>query len=224
LSPSRIRSTGREATGQVGCRAYKPLYGIGFTPWEEIAELPAFADRFAALFEREEAGRRPPYGPVLDLGCGSGIWAVELARRGWEVTGVDIVPKALRRARRRAREAGVELRLVEGDVTKLGAAGVGTGFPLLIDFGLFHDELSDRQRAAMGREVSAVAAPGAELLMVAWAPARRPLLPRGASRADIEAAYRGWSVVEEEPFDIADAPFYRFMPKADPRLYRLRRD
>jgi SAM-dependent methyltransferase len=125
--------------------AYKLLYGIGFTPWEEIAELPAFTDRFAALFEREVAGRRPLYGPVLDLGCGSGIWAVELARRGWEVTGVDIVRKALRRARRRAREAGVELRLVEGDVTKLGVAGVGTGFPLLIDFGLFHDELSDRQ-------------------------------------------------------------------------------
>jgi SAM-dependent methyltransferase len=203
--------------------AYKALYGIGFTPWEEIAELPAFTERFAALCDREEAGREPPYGPLLDLGCGSGIWAVRLARRGWDVTGVDIVRKALRRARRRADEAGVELRLVEGDVTRLGDAGVGSGFPLLIDFGLFHDELSDRQRAAMGREVSAVAAPGAELLMVAWAPRRRGPMPRGASRADIEAAYRGWSVVEEERFDVTAAPFYRFFPKADPRLYRLRR-
>jgi hypothetical protein len=42
-----------------------------------------------------------------------------------------------------------------------------------LDFGLFHDELSDEQRAAMGREVSAVAVPGATLLMVAWAPGRR---------------------------------------------------
>lgn len=203
---------------------YKVLYGIGFTPWEEIAELPAFTERFAALFDREEAGRTPPYGPVLDLGCGSGIWSVELARRGWEVTGVDIVPKALRRARRRAREAGVEVRLVEGDVTKLGTTGVGSGFPLLIDFGLFHDELSDRERAAMGREVNAVAAPGANLLMAAWARGRRGPMPRGASRGDIETAYRGWSVVEEEAFDITDAPFYRFFPNADPRLYRLRRD
>ena len=32
--------------------------------------------------------------------------------------------------------------------------------PFLLDFGLFHDELTDEQRAAMGREVSAVAAPG----------------------------------------------------------------
>ncbi len=80
---------------------------------------------------------------------------MELARRGWQVTGVDLVPKALRHARRRARQAGVELRLVEGDVTRLGTTGVGAGFSFLVDFGLFHDELTDEQREAMGREVSA---------------------------------------------------------------------
>jgi ubiquinone/menaquinone biosynthesis C-methylase UbiE len=79
------------------------------------------ANQIADLFAREEEGREPPYGPALDLGCGSGIWAVELARRGWQVTGVDFVPKALRRARSRAEEAGVELRLLEGDVKTLQA-------------------------------------------------------------------------------------------------------
>jgi hypothetical protein len=44
---------------------------------------------------------------------------VELAKRGWQVTGVDFVPNALRRARERVRPAGVELRLIEGDVTRL---------------------------------------------------------------------------------------------------------
>jgi SAM-dependent methyltransferase len=203
--------------------AYKLLYGIGFTPWEEIADLPEVADRISGLFEREENGREPPYGPVLDLGCGSGIWAVELAKRGWQVTGVDIVPKALRRARERTREAGVEVRLLEGDVTNLRATGVGSGFPLLLDFGLFHDELTDEQREAMGREVTAVAGPGATLLMVAWAPGRRGPLPRGASRGDIEAAYPGWTVIHEEAVDISGAPFYRIVPKANTRFYRLRR-
>jgi ubiquinone/menaquinone biosynthesis C-methylase UbiE len=79
------------------------------------------ANQIADLFAREEEGREPPYGPALDLGCGSGIWAVQLARRGWQVTGVDFVPKALRRARSRAEEAGVELRLLEGDVKTLQA-------------------------------------------------------------------------------------------------------
>ena len=203
--------------------AYRMLYRVGFTPWEQVAALPAMNEMFAAQCEREEAGRRPPFGPILDLGCGSGIWAVKLAARGWQVTGVDFVPKAVRRAADRARQAGVEVRLVEGDVTKLSDTGVGSGFPFLLDFGVFHDELTDDQRAAMGREVSAVAASEATLLMVAWARRRRGPLPRGASRGDIEAAYPDWTVIDEQAFDISGAPFFRHIRNAEPRLYRLRR-
>jgi SAM-dependent methyltransferase len=203
--------------------AYRILYQVGFTPWEQITHLPDVAERFRPMFEREEAGHEPPFGPALDLGCGSGFWAVELARRGWRVTGVDAVPKALRRARERAREAGVELRLVEGDVTKLHDTGLDSGFRFLLDLGLFHDELTDAQRAAMGREVSAVAAPGAILLMLAWAPRRRWPLPRGAGRADIEAAYPGWEVIDEDDVDVSGVPLYRYVKNADPRFYRLRR-
>jgi SAM-dependent methyltransferase len=203
--------------------AYRVLYGVGFTPWEQLASISCVAEAVEALFEHEEDGRRPPYGPALDLGCGSGFWAVMLARRGWEVTGVDFVPKALRRARERVQEAGVEVRLVEGDVTDLRTAGVGSGYPFLLDFGVFHDELTDSQRAAMGREVTAVAAPGATLLMMAWARRRRGPMPRGASGADIEAAYPDWTVIDEQPFDLSASRFFRHM-KADPRFVRLRRD
>lgn len=55
----------------------------------------------SGLFDREESGRQAPYGSALDLGCGTGMQAVELARRGWQVTGVEIVPKALRAVRMR---------------------------------------------------------------------------------------------------------------------------
>jgi SAM-dependent methyltransferase len=203
--------------------AYRMLYRVGFTPWEQLASLPELRGRVSALFEREEQGREAPFGRMLDLGCGSGIWGIELARRGWEVTGVDFVPKALRRARERAERAGVEMRLVEGDVTRLRESDVGADFPFLLDFGVFHDELTDEQRAAMGREVTAVAAPGATLVMMAWAPGRRGPLPRGASREDIEAAYPEWKVVDEEAFEIAEAWFFRLVRKAEPRFYRLRR-
>ncbi len=117
-----------------------------------------------------------------------------------------------------------ELRLVAGDVTNLRAVGVGSCFRFLLDFGLFHDELTDAQRAAMGRAVTAVAMPGATLLMMAWMPGRRGPLPRGASRGDIEAAYPEWTVIDEAAFDVTDAPFYRHVPRADPRFYRLRRE
>jgi SAM-dependent methyltransferase len=201
--------------------AYKLLYGVGFTPWEKM-DSPLANKQISALFDREEAGRQPPYGRVLDLGCGSGIWGVKLAARGWQVTGVDLVPKALRRARERAQEADVELRLIEGDVTALGSAGVGSGFQLLLDFGCFHDELSDAQRKEEAREASAAAAPGATLLLTAFAPGRRGPLPRGASREDIEAAFGEWSVLDEEAMDTYRAP--KYVQKAEPRFYRLRRD
>ena len=199
---------------------YKILYGVGFTPWEEMAELP-IAEQISAMFDREEEGRQPPYGPALDLGCGSGIWAVNLARRGWEVTGVDVVPKAIRAAKKRAQEAAVEVRFIEGDVTKLRAAGIGSGYRLVIDFACIHG-LGAAQREAAGEEVSAVASADATVLIGAWAPGRRaPMLPRGASREDIEAAFHGWSVVDDVAFDASGAP--GSVTKAEPRWYTLRR-
>lgn len=201
--------------------AYRVLYAIGFTPWEQMAH-PQIANQIADLFACEEEGRAPHYGSALDLGCGSGIWAVELARRGWQVTGVDFVPKALRRARARADEAGVELRLLEGDVTNLGAAGVGSGYQLLLDFGCFHDELTDEQRKAEGREATAAAASDATLLLMAWKPGRRGPLPRGASPEEIQAAFTDWQLIDEVAMDVpGGAPGY--VRRAEPRFYRLRR-
>jgi SAM-dependent methyltransferase len=184
---------------------------------------PTIADQIANLFGREEEGREPPYGRVLDLGCGSGIWAVALAQRGWQVTGVDFVPKALRRARERAKEAGVEMQLVEGDVTDLGAGGVRSAFRLLLDFGCFHDELTDEQRRDEGREATAVAAPGATLLMMAWKPGRRGPLPRGASPEQIQTAFPEWTLIDDEAMDMpSGVPGY--VKRAGPRFYRLRRN
>jgi len=61
----------------------------------------------------------------------------------------------VRRARKRAEEAGVEANFVQGDATKLQTTGVGDDFRFFLDFGCFHDALSDEQRAAEGREVTA---------------------------------------------------------------------
>jgi SAM-dependent methyltransferase len=197
---------------------YRLAYAIGFRPWERAAEREA--ETIAGMFDCEERERQPPYGRALDLGCGTGVQAVALARRGWQVTGVEMVPRALAIARERARRAGVEVRFVEGDVTALGGAGIGAGFRFLLDFGLFHG-LTDGARQAMAREASAVAAPGATLLMIAWAPGQRGPLPRGASRTDIEAAFTGWTVIADDPISASALP--RSLRSAEPRFFRLRR-
>lgn len=150
---------------------YRIAYRVGFHPWEDAVGHPPFVERITELFEREEARREPPYGRALDVGTGSGIWAVELAERGWQVTGIDIVDNALERARDRVREAGVDVRLRHADVTALRAADVDSGFRLVLDTGTFHG-LDGDQREAMGREISAVATDDATVLLLAWTPRR----------------------------------------------------
>ncbi|MCA9425973.1 MAG: class I SAM-dependent methyltransferase, partial [Candidatus Omnitrophica bacterium] len=81
--------------------------------------------------------------------------------------------------------------------------------------------LPAEQVQAVGREVTAVATEDATLLMYAFLPGRRGPLPRGIGREEIEQAYSGWMITDEEAFDLAGAP--RFVQKAQPRFYRLRR-
>lgn len=52
---------------------------------------------------------------VLDLACGTGNTAIPAARAGGDVTGLDLTPRLLEVAERRARAAGVAVDWVEGD-------------------------------------------------------------------------------------------------------------
>ena len=198
---------------------YRVLWGLGVTPWERMQAFGA--DQVSLMFDREEKGRQPPFGAALDLGCGTGFWSVHLAERGWDVTGIEIVPKALRAARERVQKAGVEVRFLEGSVAALRNAGVGSGFRLVLDFGTVHG-LAPGEVEAVAREVSAVTTNDATLLMYAFSPGRKGPTPRGLSREEVEAAYAGWRVVDEQSFDASGMP--AVFKKANPRWYRLRHD
>ncbi|MCH7638802.1 MAG: class I SAM-dependent methyltransferase [Bacteroidetes bacterium] len=200
---------------------YRFAYSIGFHPWEDAASDPPFVEKASQLFDREEQGRETPFGRALDIGTGSGIWGIELAKRGWEVTGVDLVEKALARARDRVRQADVEVRLIHGDVTALSESGVGSEFRLILDTGTFHD-FDAEQRVAMGKGVEAVAGPDATVLLLAWPKRRRPLI-RGVSRDEIEAAFPGWMITDVEPSHFSLPKPLELLLRPDEHWYRLRR-
>ena len=61
----------------------------------------------------------PPGARVLDLCCGQGRHAVELAHRGLQVTGLDLSEHLLSLAQRRAEEAGVQVEFVRRDMRDL---------------------------------------------------------------------------------------------------------
>jgi SAM-dependent methyltransferase len=200
---------------------YRLAYLLGFHPWEDAADDPPFAAKISEMFDLDENGREPPYGPALDIGTGSGIWGIELAKRGWQVTGIDIVDKALARGRDRAREAGVHMNFVQGDVTALEQTNVGEGFRLVLDTGTFHD-FDDTQRKAMGRGVSAVASPDATVLLLVWPKRRRPLI-RGASSDQVEEAFPDWTVTHVEQSHFRLPKPLQLLLRPDEHWYRLRR-
>src|SRR5207248_4787355 len=54
-------------------------------------------------------------GPLLDLACGTGRMALRLAAQGYQVTGVDLVPEMIARARRKAAARSVSIEWVVAD-------------------------------------------------------------------------------------------------------------
>jgi SAM-dependent methyltransferase len=85
--------------------------------WAHFAPLEAFTTSAAAQLVKHakvRAGQR-----VLDVGCGTGVVAVTAARLGAHVTGLDLTPALLERARENSHIAGVKIDWREGDIENL---------------------------------------------------------------------------------------------------------
>lgn len=193
---------------------YAVGYRLGFTPWERYGTAAAASVR--ALLDREEVDRPRPLGRALDLGCGRGQYTPELARRGWQAVGVDVVRRAVEAARRQETHGAT---YVVGDVTDLGPAGLGT-FDLFLDVGCFQG-LRPAQRRAEAAGVTALARPGATLLMLAFQRTRLSAVVEGVSHEEVEAAFSGWEMLSVDPADTAGLGWP--MNRTSPQWYRLRR-
>ena len=196
---------------------YKFAYSIGFHPWEDAERHNPFVEKITKMFEREERGKTAPYGKALDIGCGSGVWGIHLAKRGWEVTGVDLVDKALQRANERIKKEKVRVKLVKDDVTKL--KDIGEGYTLLLDTGTFHG-LTGPQRIAMGKAINRIAGQQATILLLVWDPKWRGPLPGGASRKEIEVCFPDWTITHVEPAATEPEAIYKIL-RANEQWYRL---
>jgi SAM-dependent methyltransferase len=96
-----------------------------------VSELWTEDPRIAAVYDTECRGRRDHdfyvelveavgARAVVDVGCGTGVFAVDLARRGYHVTGVDPAPAMLDVARTRA--GGDRVTWIHGDASDVPSA------------------------------------------------------------------------------------------------------
>ena len=166
---------------------FKVFYRLGFTPWDGHP----MATSLRNLVEGPSA---LPVGTALDIGCGTGDSSIYLARNGWTVTGIDFVPKAIEKARSKAQSQSVSVDFRHADATKLTSEGVGRDFALIIDNGCLHG-MSDDDRENYVREVTAVAAPDARLLLVEFVPGGSFAVP-GISKDEVERRFASsWTLL-----------------------------
>ncbi len=140
--------------------ASRPFYGEFAWAYDYVSARPVAEEcaGMAAALGRRGVG---PGSSLLDAGCGTGRYAVELARRGFVVTGIDRSSALLAEARRRPVETGARVRFESGDLRELPA---GTDFDAIVCRGVLNDLVEPADRSAAFAAFPRALRPGGALL------------------------------------------------------------
>jgi cyclopropane fatty-acyl-phospholipid synthase-like methyltransferase len=104
------------------------------------ASAPAEVDQVTAVLDLQ------PGTSILDLGCGPGRHSLELARRGFHVTGVDRTTVYLEQARQRAEAEGLTIEFVQEDMRRFCRPDAfNAALSMFTSFGYF-DTPADNQQ------------------------------------------------------------------------------
>jgi SAM-dependent methyltransferase len=143
-------------------------------PWHQEQPPKILVDAVAAV------GR----GRALDVGCGAGVFSVWLAEQGMDVTGIDLFPEAVAMGEARAREHGVGVNFITGDLFEFQAQP----FDLVHDSGCLHALVGgnvERYKQQLLRWL----APGGTFVLGHWGKRHafdwRPIGPRRRSEETI---------------------------------------
>lgn len=137
---------------------YELIYRFPFVPIDWIFGSSSGIENLVELAINGwiESGR------VITLGCGVGRETIYLAKKGFDVIGIDFSLTAIKRARRKAQAEGVEANFLVDDLTNL--QHVSGTFDLITDFGALND-LSPKARDLYMKNVLPLTRPGSRYLM-----------------------------------------------------------
>jgi SAM-dependent methyltransferase len=144
-------------------------------------------------------------GTVLDVGCGTGENVLYLAERGYEVAGIDGAPRAIQRARDKARARGLSARFEVADALHLPVPQ--RPFDTNIDSGLFH-VFSDGEREQFRDSLRSVIRAGGTYFMMCFSEHQPGNWgPRRVTQAEIKSTFgEGWRVnyIQPSAFDTTE--------------------
>ena len=163
-------------------------------PWDIGRPQPAFV-RLA------DEGRLT--GRLLDSGCGTGENALLAASRGADVTGIDVAPTAIARARAKASERGLAARFEVADALDLDRRTFTVD--TVVDSGVFH-VFGDSDRVRYVASLAAVLRPAGACYLMCFSD-RQPGTwgPRRVTTDELRAAFSdGWAIesITADTFEI----------------------
>ncbi len=166
--------------------------------------------------ELREFLRVRPVGRAIDLGCGTGTNSIVMAQLGWQVTGVDFIPAAIQKARNKARQAGLNLTLLVGDVTRLD--GITGPFELVLDLGCYHT-LMVKEKAAYLRQLDRVMVSGSVWFLYGFLSSDENISDLGLSPGDLERIQAQFVLLTRlDGYDRGDRPsaYFVFQKRNNP--------
>jgi cyclopropane fatty-acyl-phospholipid synthase-like methyltransferase len=104
---------------------------------------------------------------AIDLGCGAGNYSIYLAGKGFDVTGVDISPEAIRLAKKNARKKKANCSFVVADLTDDPGKFVKGKFGFALEWEMLHHLFPEQRRKYAGN-VHALLDPGALFFSVCF--------------------------------------------------------
>jgi SAM-dependent methyltransferase len=191
------RLYGSVVTDADALSSWDAVYEQGSAPWDIGRPQPVWI-RLA------DVGEINP--PVLDSGCGTGEHALLLAERGLDVLGIDIAPAAVRLARAKAAQRGLDAAFEVGDVLALDR--LGRTFATVIDSGVFH-VFDDADRARYVMSLGAIVDPGGVVHLLCFSEHTPGTTgPRRVTQAELRTAFAdGWDVerIDAARFEVREA-------------------